>query len=598
MQSLLGDARVRRAVPANAKQKQPSVLTYANLSRGSGPGRGLLYSFLVHEVATFGLLLVAAHQPLPQEAPPPELTQIIDLNQPKEIIYLPALGGGSEGNGQAGKKASVPRPRPSAPGAASSKGFSYPGPQAIVSNPPKPTNRIQTILQPGLVNPPGLRVPIALPNVVQMTETEPVPMIEPAKPAPPVATEAQPEPPPPVHSQAETPAPVLPKVQPLTTTPPEPPKLELPTVTAQNPSLVAQAKPPEPAAKPVEKPMQPQAPPQLSPPPTHGADRQNLLVLSPMPAPPEKSVKLPAGEAQGRFAISPAPNTESSMLGPGSQLEKPGSSAIGVGNKAGTPAGNAGGEGSPGIGRATGGGGGEGAKEGEGPGKGSTSAGSGSGSGVGAGLARGSGLSSGSGTGAGAGPGRGAFAGITIQGGSLTGAASNPGQHNGGPVAPQTSYGMTIVASGSSGGGLADFGVFFDEQVYTVYINMRQTTDDPAPSWVLEYAVLRKTAPQASAAGKLGQNQQGLIPPFPVVKEPPQLPTGLVFRYLHRMMVVYAIINTEGKLERMHVLQTPNAEFNKPLLEGLGKWVFRPAELDGEVVSVKALLGIPLSLAE
>jgi hypothetical protein len=157
---------------------------------------------------------------------------------------------------------------------------------------------------------------------------------------------------------------------------------------------------------------------------------------------------------------------------------------------------------------------------------------------------------------------------------------------------------MTIVASGSSGGGLADFGVFFDEQVYTVYIDMRQTTDDPAPSWVLQYALLRKTAPQASAAGKPGQNQQGLIPPFPVVKEPPQLPTGLVFRYLHRMMVVYAIINTEGKLERMHVLQTPNAELNKPLLEALGKWVFRPAELDGEAVSVKALLGIPLSLAE
>jgi len=63
-------------------------------------------------------------------------------------------------------------------------------------------------------------------------------------------------------------------------------------------------------------------------------------------------------------------------------------------------------------------------------------------------------------------------------------------------------------------------------------------------------------------------------------------------------VVVYAVINTEGKLERIHVIETPDVEFKKPLLEVLGKWVFRPAELNGEAVSVKALLGIPLSLPE
>ena len=54
----------------------------------------------------------------------------------------------------------------------------------------------------------------------------------------------------------------------------------------------------------------------------------------------------------------------------------------------------------------------------------------------------------------------------------------------------------------------------------------------------------------------------------------------------------------KGKLERMHVLQTPTIELNKPLLETLAKWVFRPAELNGEVVSLKALLGIPLSFSQ
>ena len=74
--------------------------------------------------------------------------------------------------------------------------------------------------------------------------------------------------------------------------------------------------------------------------------------------------------------------------------------------------------------------------------------------------------------------------------------------------------------------------------------------------------------------------------------------SSLVSRYPRRMVVVYAIITTEGKLERMHIMETPNAEISQPLLEALAKWVFRPAELDGQTVSLKALFGIPLWLSE
>lgn len=224
--------------------------------------------------------------------------------------------------------------------------------------------------------------------------------------------------------------------------------------------------------------------------------------------------------------------------------------------------------------------------------------GTGRGSGVGNGLGQGSGLASGSGVGTGAGPGRGAFSGMTIQGGSLTGGPPKSNQHAGTPVPSQTSYGMTIVASGASGGGLPDFGVFFNEKVYTVYIDMRRATDDPAPSCTLQYALLHGAAAQAAAGSRSGQNQLGLVPPFPVVKEIPQWPIGLAFRYLHRMVVVYAIINQEGKLESMRVMQTPNVELNQSLFEALGKWVFRPAQLNGEAVPLKALLGITLSLPE
>jgi hypothetical protein len=60
------------------------------------------------------------------------------------------------------------------------------------------------------------------------------------------------------------------------------------------------------------------------------------------------------------------------------------------------------------------------------------------------------------------------------------------------------------------------------------------------------------------------------------------------------MVIVYGIINTEGKLEQMAVKDSPDARLNEPVINALGKWVFRPAQRDGESVPAKALFGIPV----
>jgi len=61
------------------------------------------------------------------------------------------------------------------------------------------------------------------------------------------------------------------------------------------------------------------------------------------------------------------------------------------------------------------------------------------------------------------------------------------------------------------------------------------------------------------------------------------------------MVVVYAVINPEGGPEQIRIIQSPNPLLNKPLLEALGKWSFRPAEMQGKPVAVKSLFGIILS---
>jgi len=157
----------------------------------------------------------------------------------------------------------------------------------------------------------------------------------------------------------------------------------------------------------------------------------------------------------------------------------------------------------------------------------------------------------------------------------------------------QTSYGITVL-SASSGGGLPNLGVFSSEQVYTAFLDMRDDRSDRAPSWTVEYALLQPIPSQVNGASKRGRGEQGVVLPFPAIKEQPAMPAELVRRYPRQLVIVYAIINMEGKMEQMVVKDSPDARLNEPVLKALGKWVFRPAQHDGEIVPAKVLLGIPV----
>jgi outer membrane biosynthesis protein TonB len=57
-------------------------------------------------------------------------------------------------------------------------------------------------------------------------------------------------------------------------------------------------------------------------------------------------------------------------------------------------------------------------------------------------------------------------------------------------------------------------------------------------------------------------------------------------------------MDTEGKLQRVSILQTPDNRFNDPILAALAHWKFQPAQLNGQSVPLKILIGIPLLLYE
>ena len=179
---------------------------------------------------------------------------------------------------------------------------------------------------------------------------------------------------------------------------------------------------------------------------------------------------------------------------------------------------------------------------------------------------------------------------MTIQGAegpaggiSISG-ASNPDSDN----ATVGSYGMTIVTTGNSGGGVGDFGVFSDEAVFTVYLNPAETADDPAPAWPLQYALLNP------AGGTL----QDLLPPVAVKKKMPLWPRELLGRYGGQQIALYAVIDARGRMNQFKVLQSPNSQLSEVLLAALEQWVFRPAMMNGRAVAVKVVLGVPVSASQ
>ncbi|MHB1022693.1 MAG: hypothetical protein ACYC46_04360 [Acidobacteriaceae bacterium] len=488
----------------------------------------------------------------------------------RNVIYLPPLTeAGTEGAGDLQKHSSQ-----QAPAAANEHRnqnlMVYDGPQHIISNPPDADNSLQTLLQPDLKNPVRLTHPVALQNVVKIARPQ---LILPTRP---------PEPAPQIRIRTVVPATSL-KTSESTSNAllaldpsvpsPEIPKLSLPVLASKSlpepqKAVLRTAHLPRPTqAAPGPAPNNASADPQTF---TQGMDHRNLLVVNAMtPAVVHSSEQIPQGELHGGFEVASVLPPEVPLAASGATTRGTDGSADGEeAASTGTSSSNAhGGTGEMHDGNAA---------------SSASSAGTGR---EGSSGRQGRGMGSGMSIGRGNGP----FPHITIQGGVSAGnrdtAAASLPQHT--PPHPEN-YGMTIVSSGSSGGGLRDFGVFRDGPVYTVYLNMA-SLGIRGRSWILQYGA----APDVRQA----HHNSALVPPYVLGKVLPQLPSQLALALAGRMMVVQAQINAEGKLESLHTLQSPDKRLNSLMEACLMKWIFQPAMMEEQAVPVKILLGIPLASA-
>jgi len=125
--------------PPEVRQAPASSLSFREIGYGYRTGRSFGYSVLLHELVVV-MVLFSSHFAFVRsvEAVPPRLETVLPVGK---VLYLPTLGGGSEGAGKTGGGAGSEPELSQGVRARSRRGFAYPGPQPVVSDPPRATPR-------------------------------------------------------------------------------------------------------------------------------------------------------------------------------------------------------------------------------------------------------------------------------------------------------------------------------------------------------------------------------------------------------------------------------------------------------------------------
>ncbi|MFB6375341.1 MAG: energy transducer TonB, partial [Bradymonadaceae bacterium] len=82
--------------------------------------------------------------------------------------------------------------------------------------------------------------------------------------------------------------------------------------------------------------------------------------------------------------------------------------------------------------------------------------------------------------------------------------------------------------------------------------------------------------------------------PQPVRRVYPELPRRLVEKQIEGRVVVRALIDKEGQVERVEIVESkPPDVFDQHVLEAVRRWQFQPASYEGK--SVKTWIELPFN---
>lgn len=461
--------------------------------------------------------------------------QTADISKYDVSEYLPPLSSGS------------------APAPEAKKGDPEFAKQPIVSMPPKPDNRMQTIVDP--MDPNLLAHDVKIPNIVVWT---PVPAAVPVVAAvrgsalrmPNLAPDVVPPPPDTQRTVAELKSPTLPAPS-VIEPPPSPDALRRKIgdinmgveVTVAEPKLVVPVQRAAAAGDASAKKDAELAPPSTTLGAGSGAQAMGqLIALGIHPTQPSGPIDLPGGNRRGTFAAGP--NGHPGAAG------TPDQACCGNG-----PGGAGSGSGGPG----SGGGNPSGVYVGAGPtNPGAAVQGNNPSNGAGAGNPNGS----------------------TPNGNLKDLMAKAVAPHIGDiPRDSVPSAGPTAPSDASK---IEDYS-FGPKKYYTMTINMPNLTS-AGGSWIIRFAELHQT------------RGADLTAPVAEQKVDPAYPPDLMQARVEGRVILYAVIHSDGTVGEVRVLQSLDDRLDENAKKAIARWHFRPATKNGAPVDLEAVVQVPFAV--
>jgi TonB family protein len=123
--------------------------------------------------------------------------------------------------------------------------------------------------------------------------------------------------------------------------------------------------------------------------------------------------------------------------------------------------------------------------------------------------------------------------------------------------------------------------VFGDKVFHSMALNMPNLNSSTG-SWVIHFAEM-----------DTGRKEGQLIPPRSTEKSDPGYPLELIRANVHGMVSLYAVIDAEGKVTSVRVINSPDDRLDAYAKKALGMCKFQPAERSGKPVALEALVMIP-----
>jgi protein TonB len=134
--------------------------------------------------------------------------------------------------------------------------------------------------------------------------------------------------------------------------------------------------------------------------------------------------------------------------------------------------------------------------------------------------------------------------------------------------------------------------IFAQRRVYSMNVNM-PNLNSATGSWILNFAEMRSspTGPQIKSSDEIAE-------PAPLHKVDPKYPPTLMAEHVEGEVILYAVIRRDGSVDRIQVVRGIDPLLDANAVRALAQWKFRPAERQGEAVTLEAIVHIPFHASE